>query len=430
MINALRLGALLLLLALFAPPSRAAAESTETNYDEARVPAYTLPDPLTSAAGQVVATPDQWRSQRRPEVLRLFEQHVYGRAPHQAKNVRFGEPEVDAHALDGAAVRKQLKVHFAKDANGPTADLLIYLPKAAKGPVPVFLGLNFGGNHTVVDDDQVWLPSSWMRPSDDGSVENNRATDRGRAARASRWQVREILDRGYALATAYYGDIDPDYDDDFQNGVHPLFYEAGQTRPRDDQWGSIAAWAWGLSRMLDYCHGDGDLDHARVAVIGHSRLGKTALWAAAADERFALAISNNSGCGGAALSRRRFGETVERINRVFPHWFCRNFRHYNDNEDALPVDQHMLAALIAPRPLYIASAAEDRWADPRGEFLTLKMASPVYDLLGRQGISNASMPPVDQPLMRDVAYHIRSGKHDVTLYDWQRYLDFADRHFK
>ncbi len=402
-----------------------AANAQPFNYDESKVPKFKLPNPLLMEDGTRVTTPEQWRKERRPQILSLLEKHVYGRSPDRPKAMTFVVVESGKGALGGLANRKQVEVRFAGKADGPRMTVLIYTPSKSKKPVSTFLALNFRGNHTINEDPAIRLPHSWVRGRTKGEAVNNRATEKGRGVAKSRWAVEMILRRGYGLATIYYGDIDPDFDDGFKNGVHALY-----PKPKADEWGSIATWVWGLSRALDYFETDSAIDHKRVAVMGHSRLGKTSLWAGARDERFAMAISNNSGCGGAALSRRAFGETVKRINTSFPHWFCDNFTKYNDNENACPVDQHQLVALIAPRPVYIASATQDRWADPNGEFLSAKHAAPVYELLKAGTLPAKKQPKPDTSVMGALGYHLRTGKHDVTDYDWARYLDFSDNHLR
>lgn len=399
------------------------------NYDESKMPAFQLPDPLIDLAGEPITQAAQWTHYRRGEVLRLFEDHVYGRTPSAEIPMRFQVLEENGIAFDGAARRKQVRVHFGSDDQTVAMDVLVYLPAAAEEPVPLFVGLNFFGNHAAVADPGVPINPNWMRPSASSGIVNNRATEGSRGVNAHRWPVEEIVARGYGVATIYCGDIDPDFDDGFQNGIHPLFYGDGQIQPAKNEWGTIGAWAWGLSRALDYFETDDAIDHKQVAVLGHSRLGKASLWAGANDERFAIVISNNSGCGGAALARRRFGETVARINTSFPHWFSNTHQRYNDRENELPVDQHMLIALMAPRPVYIASATEDLWADPRGEFLAGKHAEPVYALFGKAGLEVAEHPDPDHPVGGNIGYHLRTGGHNILSYDWQRYMDFTDRHF-
>ena len=408
------------------------AQPAGYNYDESKVPEYELPEVLKLDTGKTVTSVAQWQEKRRPEVLELFRKHVYGRIPADVDNGFISVIQEESNqALGGKAIRRQVRLYLKGKDESPYIDLLIYLPKKdllRDGSVPIFTGLNFHGNHTVTHEKEVPVHSKWSRNDPRIGHKDNRANEGSRGVKIERWQPELLISQGFGLATAYYGDIDPDFDDGWKNGIHTLF--SSSTKLKNDEWGAIASWAWGLSRMMDYFVIDEDIDHQRVALTGLSRLGKTALWAGAEDERFAIVISTDSGCGGAALSRRVFGETVKRINTSFPHWFCDNFNQYNDAEHILPVDQHMLVALIAPRPVYIASAIEDVWADPKGEFVSGREASPVYKLFGKVGTGTAKHPPVDHPIGDYVGYHMRSGDHDANRFDWEQYIRFAKRHFK
>ena len=407
------------------------AQPKDVIYDEARVPAYVLPDPLVMQDGTKVVDAEAWRSRRRPEVLRLFEEHVHGRSPSAPEEIAFEVASVDAGALGGKATRKEVTVFLTGKRDGPKMALLLYRPNAAGKPVPAFLGLNFYGNHSVNSDPGITLSDRWMRPNREMGVVDHRATEASRGCRADRWQVDKVLDRGYALATVYYGDIEPDFPEGWKQGLRRAFCPPGEkTRFGPDDWGAIGVWAWGLSRAMDYLEQEPAVDAKRVAVLGHSRLGKTALWAGAQDERFALVISNDSGEGGASLVRRRFGEAIHHSVSMVPYWYRVRYRQYAWHEADLPVDAHMLVALIAPRPVYVASATKDLWADPHGEFLAAKHAEPVYRLLGRAGLGVDQMPPPDESVGDFIGYHVRTGDHDVTAFDWEQYLDFADRHFK
>lgn len=407
---------------------------SQANYDESKVPEYELPELLISQDGKKITNADSWMKIRKPEIITLFEENVYGEVPGKIKLSSWKVLEESSNALNGKAIRKQVLLTFKKNRKQLDVNLLIYLPKGVE-KAPLFVGYNFYGNHTTMSDSEIIIPTSWSLNKEEFGITDHQPNEKSRGVAESRWAISKIIDAGYGLATIFYGDVDPDkYSGyggngiDFSDGVHPLLYKKGQTKPLPDEWGSISAWAWGLSRAMDYFEKDNDIDQDKVIVMGHSRLGKTSLWAGAIDPRFAVVISNNSGSGGAALSRRKYGERLGVMNNNFENWFCDNLTKYDNDEDALPVDQHMLIALIAPRPVYIASAEEDSWADPRGEYLSGYHATPVYELFGKKGLSSSRMPEVNQPVMTVIGYHIRSGKHDVTEFDWEQYIKFADIH--
>lgn len=390
---------------------------------------FNLSDLLKSYNGNKISTSDEWESIRRNELLELFENNVYGKIPNNIK-VKFSLKKEIKNALCGKATLKEIETIFYNQSDSLVATTLILLPNNVDKPVPLFLGMNFYGNHTIHADTNISISSSWVANNVQFCIENNKANHLSRGVRSNRWPVERILERGYGLANIYYGDIDPDFDDGFQNGIHKLVLDQNH-KITGDEWGSISAWAFGLSKAMDYFETDKDVDKNKIIVFGHSRLGKTALWAGAIDQRFAMVISNNSGCGGAALSRRKSGERLTNINTAFPHWFCKNFHKFNNQEELLPIDQNMLIALIAPRPIYVASAESDLWADPLGEYLSMYYSTPVYQLYNQDVFGSPKLPELNQPkIIGKYGYHIRSGSHDVTKYDWEQYLNFADRHLK
>jgi dienelactone hydrolase len=425
---------------LFLAASALAQRAPGYNYDEPNPGTYTLLDPLLLINGQHVTTPGQWKTQRRPEILRLFEENIFGHTPEGAQHLPVNAHvlEHDDHALGGLAVREQVELSFNPVPGislGPqvlhTLRLLIYIPTAAAEvhrPSPIVLGLNFGGNQSILDDHAIEPTPIWTKPKGATELVHALPSDETRGSATKQWQVKLLLEHGYGLATAYYGDLEPDFKGASQYSVRQLFQPAGQTKP--DSWGAIGAWAWGLSRALDYLLTDPLVDSAHVAVTGHSRLGKAADWAAAQDTRFAALLSTESGHGGQSIQRRVLGETVAHLEHSFPYWFCPNYAQWVDHDAEIPVDGNLLLSLVAPRPLYVASAVGDEWSDPKGEFLSAVSASRVYRLLGKPALAETTpMPDPDQPIGLDgyVAYHDRTGKHDVTRFDWEHYLDFLDR---
>jgi hypothetical protein len=389
-----------------------------------------LPDPLTFFDGRKVETKDQWVKDRRPELQRLFQHYMYGNLPPKP-----AETEVTATAaqdcLDGKGTFRQITISFVKPQLKRKLHVLLISPKGADSPPPVFLGMNFCGNHAVLDDPAIEIPASWVYKSCAG-VENDRATEKGRGSQKDVWNADLILERGYALATFYSGDVDPDTAD-FADGLNGELLDLSKPLPGDAA-GTIACWAWGYHRIVDALSepikGESLVDRKRIIAVGHSRNGKTSLLAAAMDDRIAMAIPHQAGCGGTAPSRTSDtrAESVKRINTSFPHWFCDNFIQFNDATDRLPFDQHCLAALCAPRPVLFSNAEEDQWANPSGQFQMLKAATPVYELLGVEGLAGDKEPPENELIASRLGYFIRPGKHSMTRADWQVFLDFADKH--
>jgi len=381
-----------------------------------------LPDPLVMFDGSKVATKADWVENRRPELKKLFETYMYGKLP-AASPINAKINYEDTKALGGKATLQDVILTLGEPARA-TVHVLLVIPNERKGPAPVFIGINFAGNHALLNDPKISLPISWVPARGQGAKEN-KATDAGRGSEADKWNLDLIINRGYALAAFYNGDLDPDRADK-REGIRPFWMPKGEAALDDTA--TIMTWAWGFHRVVDYVVSRKELDPKKIVCVGHSRLGKTALLAAAFDERIAIAMPHQAGCGGTAPSRGKVGEQVKQINERFPYWFCGNFKKFNDEPAKLPFDQHCLVALCAPRPVLFSNAKEDQWANPDGQFEVLQAADPVYRLLGAGGLDAKQRPEVGKLVDSTLGYYYREGKHSMTREDWGAFLDFADKH--
>ena len=403
-------------------PAPSVIADIPVNYDEAKVGTYTLPDPLKLNNGKSVRDAKTWDTKRRPEIMEMFEAQQYGRAPGRPAGERFEVTETGP-AFNGKAIRQQVTISFSKDESWPRIHLLIYLPAAEHKPVPMFFTISFVAVQDAVDDpaispDKIWDPKTNTRIS----------APKGRGF--GRINVEPLLDAGFGVATFYYGDVDPDYPSGFPNGIRAHYLKPGQTERAPDDWGSIAAWAWGMSRVEDYFETDKRIDSKRVAIHGVSRLGKTVMWAGAHDQRFAAVIASCSGEGGAALSHRNYGETIAHLTAPsrYPYQFAGNYAKYAGFPDTAPMDANLLVALIAPRPLLLQTGSTDHWSDPKGEFLAAVAAGPVYKLLGKDGLDIDAWPAANQAILHDLGYYMHEGGHGMVPGDWDVYIRFLKVH--
>lgn len=395
--------------------------AAKINLEEDKVPVREIPSVLVKNDGGKVENAWEWMNIRRPEVLDFYTSNVFGEFPPRPEEIKREVVSFRDDALDGKAFRKEIKITFSQGGNSRSMLMLIYIPKDAKEKVPLFLGLNFKGNHTTTSEDDV---------IETGRDTAGKLVEEKRGCQAQRWEFANAVSRGFAVGTCCYHDIFPDFptDEAWQKSIYGLFYSDASAK-LNDRHTAIGAWAWGLSRMLDALEGEELIDCSRAGVTGHSRLGKTALWVGANDQRFKIVVSNDSGHGGATLFKRCLGESIGIMNMVFPHWFVADFKKYGDKDADLEFDQNFLLSLIAPRALCIGSATEDLWADPKGEFLAGVYASEVYRLFGVKGMPSDIHPAADVNLTGEISYHMRTGDHNILLQDWNHYLDVAEKLF-
>jgi len=405
-------------------PSPDVVAGIPVNYDEAKAGSYSLPDALKLNNGKPVRDARTWYAKRRPEIVEMFETQQYGRAPGRPADESFEIVDRGTPALNGKAIRKQVTIYLNREKTGPAIDLLIYLPAAASKPVPMFFSINFGAVQNAVEDPGIKPETIW-----DPKTNTRISPPAGRGF--GRVDAVDLLDAGFGVATYYYGDIEPDYPAGFANGIRARYLKPGQTDRAPDDWGSIAAWAWGMSRVEDYFETDKSIDAKRVVIHGISRLGKTVMWAGAHDQRFAAVIASCSGEGGAALSHRNYGETIAHLTAPtrFPYQFAANYAKYAGFPDKAPMDANLLIALIAPRPLLLQTGSTDNWSDPKGEFLAAVAAGDVYKLLGKEGLGTDVWPAAGQPIFHDLSYSMHEGGHGMVASDWNIYIEFLKKTF-
>ena len=412
-----------------AKPPASVVAGIPANYDESKVGSYTLPAVLRLNDGTPVTDAKTWITKRRPEIDRMFETQQFGRAPGRPAGESFEVAEKGTPALGGKALRRQVTIWLtaehdpAKNHNAGAIHLLEYLPAGAKGPVPMFLSINFGAIQNAVDDPGITPQTVW-------DPKTNTRIDPPKGRGFGRIEVLPMLEAGIGVATFYYGDVEPDYLNPGENGTIAAHLHSGQTQPGPEECGAIAAWAWGMSRVEDYFETDPQVDARRVAIHGVSRLGKTVMWAGAHDQRFAAVIASCSGEGGAALSHRDYGETIAHLEAPtrYPYQFAANWAKYKGFPDDAPFDAHMLVALVAPRPLLLQTGNTDFWSDPKGEFLAAVAAGPVYKLLGKDPLDTDVWPAANQPILHDLAYEMHDGGHGMVASDWPIYVSFLQQH--
>jgi hypothetical protein len=393
------------------------------NYDEALSGSYTLPDPLLFPDGRKVKNARQWYKKRRPQIVAMFEEFQYGRVPPAPADISFNVFDKGTPALNGTALRKQVTIYFTEDTSDHKMDLLIYLPTGSDKPVPLFFNVSFSPNATVADDPGIKGGYMW-------DMQGKRIPV-GRKGGFGRMDINMFLSQGIGFASVYYGDIEPDFAEGIKYGIRNYYLKEGQEYPAPDEWGAISAWSWGLSRAMDYFETDPQIDSKKIALFGVSRLGKTVLWTGARDQRFGMVIASCSGEGGAALSRRLYGETIDHMTHPtrFFYQFAGNWRKYKDDPSESPVDAHMLISLLAPRPLLLQTGDADKWSDPKGEFLAAVAAAPVYKLLGKKPLGTEIYPPPGVPILNDLGYYMHSGGHGSMPSDYKIYVKFIKMHF-